>query len=184
VSRPTSPQPVKLVASILTGEQELVKQVCTRLVEQYGPIDYTSAVLPFTFTDYYRQELGEKLFRHIISFGELVLPDILASVKLFTNELENQFLRNDGSRRINVDPGYIALCHLILATCKPFAHRPYLRDGVYADMTLLYRRKSFRPLEWTFPDYGSEALIAVLNTIRETYYTQLNKGQTTPHDAS
>ena len=76
-------------------------------------------------------------------------------------------------RRINIDPGYIALSHVILATCKGFSHRPYLRDGVYADLTLIFRAQSFQALEWTFPDYGSAEMIELLNTIRGSYLKQL-----------
>ena len=51
-------------------------------------------------------------------------------------------------RKINIDPGYISLGNLVLATGKPFAHRPYLGSGIYADLTLVYQRGGFHPLEW------------------------------------
>ncbi|MCP4717068.1 MAG: DUF4416 family protein [Deltaproteobacteria bacterium] len=175
MSRPLSVQPVKLIASLLTSEHDLVDQVCARLTQVWGPLDFVSEALPFDFTDYYTREFGDGLFRRLISFSGLIEPDRLPAVKLFANDIEDGLLRENGARRINIDPGYVSLCHLILATCKPFTHRPYLHDGVYADMTLVFRKHSFRRLEWSFPDYSSEAMIGMLNKIREVYYQQLQE---------
>ncbi len=175
MSIPTSPQPVKLIVSILTGEQALVKVVGEKLKGRYGAFDFTSKAIPFRYTTYYEQEMGKNLFRHLASFDTLIAPDRLPAIKLYTNEVEQGLLRQDGTRRVNIDPGYIALSHLILATCKEFTHRPYLRDGVYADMTLVYQAKSFRSLPWTFPDYASSEMIELLNNIRASYYQQLQK---------
>lgn len=176
MSRPVPPQPVKLIVSILTAEHALAKQVCERLSFRFGPADFTSPALPFTYTDYYAPEIGTDLVRYLVSFEQLIAPERLPAIKLYTNEIEDSLLRPDRTRRINIDPGYVALCHLILATCKGFAHRPCLREGVYADMTLLFQGKTFRPLEWTFPDYRSDDLISILNQIRERYYRQLQAG--------
>ena len=74
---------------------------------------------------------------------------------------------------MNIDPGYIAKAHLILATGKGYSHRPYLRDGIYADLTLIYRNKAFQPLPWTYPDYASGEMIGMLTRIREKYFLQL-----------
>ena len=63
----------------------------------------------------------------------------------------------------------------MLASCKSFTHRPYLGDGVYADLTLVFRKKTFQALEWTFPDYASEGLIHILNGIRADYYERLKE---------
>lgn len=177
MSAPRQPQPARLIASIITGEPELIEKVCSRLTEQYGPIDYTSRRLPFTYTDYYAQEIGPKLFRHFITFTDLIAPEHLPDIKIFTNGLEAEFSRPDSTRRVNIDPGYITLHHLILATCKNFAHRPYLRDGVFADLTLLYKGGTFTALAWTFPDYRSPELIGLLNALRDAYYRQLKQWQ-------
>lgn len=175
MSRTTLPQPVKLITSLITGDHDIFASACVPLTEAYGPIDFKSEALPFNFTDYYEKEFGRDLFRHIITFEPLISPDRLPEIKLFTNSLEQRYTRSDGSRQINIDPGYVSLCHLILATAKPFTHRPYLRDGIYADMTLVFRHKTFRRLEWTFPDYGSAELIAILNEIRAAYQQQLER---------
>ncbi len=175
MSKPKSPQPVKLVVSIITGNKDLFESVCEKLVIKFGEIDYISETLDFDFTDYYEKELGKDLIRHIISFKELIYPDRLPQIKRFTNDIEDQFLKEGDNRSVNVDPGYVALCHFVLASCKSFTHRPYLGDGVYADLTLVFRKKTFQALEWTFPDYASDGLIHILNSIRADYYERLKE---------
>ena len=44
-----------------------------------------------------------------------------------------------------------------------------LRDGIYAEVTLVYERGEFRPLPWTYPDYRDPAQLAVLKALRERY---------------
>lgn len=181
MSKPFLPQPVKLIVSLLTAERALVEPVCGGLVERFGAVDFTSEPLPFQYTRYYEPEMGAGLIRHLVSFQELISADLLPSIKRATNSIEDTFADDCGRRRINIDPGYVALSHVILATCKGFAHRPYLRDGVYADLTLIFRAQTFRALEWTFPDYGSAEMIQLLNTIRDGYLKQLRS--TAPHTA-
>jgi len=175
MSKPKTPQPVKLIASIITADPELMDAVCLHLEKNYGPIDYRSDQLAFNSTDYYTAEIGQGLFRRFITAANLIAPESLPDIKLFANGLEATCARSDGTRRVNIDPGYITLHHLILATCKNFAHRPYLRDGVFADLTLLYQGGAFTALPWTFPDYRSPKIITLLNSLRDRYYEQLKQ---------
>jgi hypothetical protein len=78
---------------------------------------------------------------------------------------------------VNIDPGYIALAHLILATGKGYTHRPYLREGIYADLTLAFRDRSFKPLPWTYPDYSDEKMVELFNRVRDKYVIQLKMGR-------
>ncbi|HLZ18682.1 MAG TPA: DUF4416 family protein, partial [Smithellaceae bacterium] len=73
----------------------------------------------------------------------------------------------------NIDPGYLSQAHLILATGKGYTHRPYLRDGIYADLTLIYQGKKFCTLPWTYPDYADEKQTTMLAAIRARYLLQL-----------
>jgi hypothetical protein len=97
-----------------------------------------------------------------------------------TNRLEEKYANSDGHRRFNIDPGYVCLEHVILATTKGYTHRPYLRDGIYADLTLIYRSKSFQPLEWTYPDYRKEEIITLFNQFRKKYLEDLKGGSQRP----
>jgi len=172
LSKPKEPKPVKLIAGVFSPRQELIGEVMESLSERYGAPDFISEVLPFDYTDYYGPEMGSPLVRRFASFEELVKPESLPDVKRFTNSIEDR-LSLQGKRRVNIDPGYLSEFHLILATGKGYAHRPYLRDGIYADLTLIYRNKAFHPLEWTYPDYASEGVIRILTKIREKYLLQI-----------
>lgn len=174
MSEPKRAEPVKLVASVLLAERKLLREALEALSERYYTTDYISAPMPFSYTDYYCREMGNSLERSFVSFEELIKPESLPDVKLQTNDIEKMFLRA-GGRRMNIDPGYISQAHLILATGKGYAHRPYLRDGIYADLTLIYSDGSFRALPWTYPDYGEEKTREMFNRIRGKYILQLKR---------
>ena len=145
-----------------------------RLKAEFGAFDFQSPVIPFNYTRYYERQMGKNLLRQFVSFKRLVNPGDLAKIKLYTNRLEQRFTAQfkEVSRPINLDPGYITSANLILASAKPFAHRLYLKRGIYAEVTLVFREKAYRPLEWTFPDYRTPEYIEVFNKIRELYRQQ------------
>ena len=149
------PQPVKLVCSLFAGEPALLDQAREALERRFGPVDYESELLPFEHTAYYQAEFGAGLLRRILSFERLIDPADLAEIKLAANDLEARWM-TEGRRRVNIDPGYISLAKLVLATTKNHGHRIYLRGGIYAEVTLRYRDGGFQVWEWTYPDYGSE----------------------------
>jgi hypothetical protein len=93
-------------------------------------------------------------------------------IKLQTNELEKRYVQ-EGKRRVNIDPGYIALERLVLATGKNYTHRIYLSKGIYADLTLVFHQGSFQSLAWTYRDYADLVVIGTFNEIRERYKNQL-----------
>ena len=35
-------------------------------------------------------------------------------------------------------------------------HRLYLREGIYAEVTLAFRDQHWQPMTWTYPDYQRE----------------------------
>jgi len=163
---------VKLIASLFTRESLLLGDAIRALTQRYGRADFISAPMPFDYTEYYRGEFGGPLTRRLVAFERLVRPDGLPDVKSWTNALERE-LAGAGRRRVNIDPGYIAKAHLILATGKGYGHRPYLRDGIYADLTLIYRSRAFQSLPWTYPDYAGAEMIGMVTRIRERYSLQL-----------
>lgn len=162
------PQPVKLVVGFIFSEEEIFIQTKKRFVEKYGEIDFESRSLFFKYTDYYRKEMGENLFRKFLSFKKLIMPEEIVEAKLFSVEVEKSFyLPGTEKRRINIDPGYLTLSKLVLATTKNFAHRIYLGRGVYAEVTLRYLRgEGFIPWEWTYPDYRSRDYLEIFNKLR------------------
>jgi hypothetical protein len=168
------PRPVKLIIGLIYSQNAKVDECIEKLRASFGDSDFISNRLPFQFTSYYEEEMGKDLSRKIISFRRLIKRDELADIKVFTTKLERIF-SIAGKRTINIDPGYIAHEHLILATGKGYYHRPYLGKGVYADLTLVFKNKEFQTLEWTYPDYRGEELRKLFKELRESYTLQLAK---------
>jgi hypothetical protein len=172
MSKPNTAEPVKLIFSVFAKETVLLNETIEILSSAYGQPDFISAVIAFDYTNYYCAEMGENLVRRFLSMEKLIRPETLPDIKRATNEIEDK-LASDSGRRINIDPGYISKSHLILATGKAYTHRPYLRDGIYADLTLIYQGKKFCSLPWTYPDYADEKQLLMLSKIREKYLLQL-----------
>lgn len=176
MSKPNPTEPVKLFFSVFAKEIELLNDTIKYLSSAYGQPDFISEVRLFDYTNYYSAEMGENLVRRFLSMERLIRPEILPDVKLATNEIEEKSVL-DLRRQVNIDPGYISKAHLILATGKAYTHRPYLRDGIYADLTLVYQGKKFCSLPWTYPDYADEKQLLMLGKIRNRYLLQLKMTQ-------
>ncbi len=166
------PAPVKLIASVLARELGPVDQAMEALCGLYGPIDFESEWLPFDHTDYYSQEFGPDLQRKIVAFAHLVSAADLPAIKWRTNQIEASLAREE-RRQVNIDPGYVSLGKLVLASTKDHAHRLYLAQGVYGEVTLTFQRGRFRPWPWTYPVYGSDGYCAMFGKIRDQYKAQL-----------
>lgn len=176
MSKPTSVDPVKLLASVLASDNDRMNRALRALSATLGDFDFISSKKPFDYTHYYAAEMGFPLFRRFVFFETLIGPERLPDVKIVTNGIEDRLVDRDGKRRVNIDPGYIGLAHLILATGKGYTHRPYLREGIYADLTLVFQGGSFKPLSWTYPDYSDEKMLKLFKKIREKYLIQLKRG--------
>ena len=176
----TIPQPVKAIIGVLTPEPCLLPTVYAKLTHCLGPIDFASELLPFTSTNHYENEMGPGIQRQFISFERLIDADTLAEMKLFTNKVEQTFTTKKSeseARRVNLDAGYLCMAKLVLASTKDNAHRIYLRDGIYAEITLRFYRKTFQPWEWSYPDYRLPTYIAIFNHIRKIYRKQLENAE-------
>jgi Domain of unknown function (DUF4416) len=168
------PMPVKLMASLLTGDLGLLAEIKPALARLFGPLDFESELLPFDHTDYYAAEFGPALQRQIVTFARLTAPTHLPAIKCQTNELE-QSLAQANRRRVNIDPGYVSLSKLVLATTKDHAHRLYLGQGIYGEVTLTYQQGRFRPWPWTYPDYAEDRCCALFMEIRKRYKVQVRQ---------
>ena len=160
--------PVKLIFGFIYSDEAVFVKAKTRLKRKFGKQDFESAAIDFNYTDYYEKEMGGGLKRRFISFRKLIPIVELYRIKLYANRLESRFL-NGLNRKINIDPGYLDLAKLVLASTKDYAHRIYLRKGIFAEVTLSYRGDSFTPNEWTYPDYRSKEYIDIFNQIRALY---------------
>jgi hypothetical protein len=174
MSHPSEPGPVKLISSLFSNEKEILEKIIVQLTEIYGPVDRISPELMFDRTRYYAREMGWPLHRRFVSFTRLISAGNLVEVKLKTNGVEQTYLRGE-NRTVNIDPGFISPERLVLATGKNYVHRIYLSKGIYADLTLIFKRGSFTPLKWTYPDYADPEIIVFFNGVRKQYMDQLRE---------
>jgi len=172
MSDPSEAEDVKLISSLFSHNKQLIDTVIGELEGPFGPADWLSPELFFDRTKYYVKEMGWPLHRRFISFRNLIRPEDIVEIKLATNRVETKYI-TDGKRLINIDPGYVSLERLILATGKNYTHRVYLSKGIYADLSLVFHRKSFRSLEWTYRDYADPVIIGYFNDLRERYKKQI-----------
>ena len=172
---PQEPKPVKCVASVIYSDPHAYKQALSLLQKKLGEIDFIEADFLFTFTDYYTREMGQPLWRSFFSFKTLISRETLVSIKLFTNEIENNLAKEDGRRTLNIDPGYLTDSQLVLATGKNFSHRIYLGQGLFGDLTLMFKHNQFQAFPWTYPDYQKEPIRSLLLKMREHYVRKFHE---------
>ena len=132
----------------------------------FGPILSFSDPFPFTYTDYYDEEMGEAIERAFVSFALPFSPEHMSEVKRRTNLIESRFAR-DGKRKVNIDPGIVTEGSVILMTTKNRAHRIPLSDGIYAELTLIYHKKGYESFPWTYSDYKDERVLSELGKMRK-----------------
>ena len=164
--------PVKLVVAALHADEDVLRVAMDRLRGLWGEIDFQGAVYAFDVTPYYESEMGGALARRLISFRDLVPPDVLIDGKIQTNAIEQELGGPDG-RVVNLDIGYLDHHKLVLASVKPAGQKVYLGRGVYADLMLRYHKGGLVRFEWTFPDFRDGRYDTELLGIRDRYLDQL-----------
>ena len=149
-------EPSLLIFACFSAHRDALDWANGRLQAKYGPITLISPDFEFHHTAYYEKEMGPKLRKRLLAFDELAGSDCLPDVKNFAIALEKE-LASQGiypqARPLNLDPGLLQLGKFLLATTKDQAHRIYLRDGIYAEVTLRYQEGAFHPWPWTYADY-------------------------------
>ena len=176
---PSSPLPVCRFAGLLAGTEEELTAARWELTQWYGKIDDQSAIIPFTFTDYYADQMGQSLLRQWVRFEALFNPEHLAKCKLETNMAETllarQFSARGVARPINIDPGYVHKYKVILATTKDHSHRVYISEGIYGEVTLHWNQNKWTPWPWTYADHKTPEASAFFERARTAYLAQLQK---------
>jgi hypothetical protein len=175
---PYIPDPVLLIVAAFSRQDEALRWGQRKLEDLYGPVGLTSAEYDFNQTKYYEASMGPGLRKRFLAFAELVSPDCLPQTKLRTIDLEEELARSAAFpdlRPLNLDPGLLSLGKFLLATTKDQSHRIYLRDGIFAEVTLRFQAKNFEPWPWTYADYREPAVLAFFNQARDYYRQRLRE---------
>jgi hypothetical protein len=152
------PAALLLLAAFSRYEQAL-RWARDRAVEAWGPMALESPAFEFSETDYYQPTMGPGLRKTFFAFAQPFDPAELPDRKLQTNQWEAQYAgrgEHPEPRPLNLDPGYVTLGKLVLASTKDHSHRVYLSRGIYAEVTLYYKHERWQPREWTYADYRRE----------------------------
>lgn len=130
-----------------------------------GNILLETPPLPWIHSDYYADELGTPLYRNFIFFDTVIDTSVLPDAKLRIMDIEQE-LSVEGKRQINIDPGYVSLAKVVLASRKNYSHRIYLGKLVFAELELIYKEGGFHPLPYTYTDYRDVANINIFEKAR------------------
>ena len=162
-------RPVLLLVAAFSRYSDVMSWAREQLERRWGPIVLTSPTFEFAWSNYYEATMGTELVKQFWAFEQLVDPAALPSLKLATNQLEEEASRVvtvPESRPLNLDPGYLTEAKLVLATTKDRDHRLYLSDGIFGEVTLYYRRGVWTAREWTYPDYQQPGYHEFLDACR------------------
>jgi hypothetical protein len=154
------PEAALLFIGALYSDPEIFVASQKILEKTFGESLLVSPPLPWDYSVHYRDELGSPIKRQFIFFKNLFDTGTLADIKISTNSIEDSFSVN-GKRRVNLDPGYITLAKIVLASTKNYSHRINLGKGIYGEITLLYIEKegTFKKHLFTYRDYQEKSCI-------------------------
>jgi hypothetical protein len=166
---------VKRIAGVLYPDGDSSDRWFAWVVEKlqtlWGAPGIISPFVPFTTTDYYR-DIAPRLLRRFIGFEGLVPAGGLPEWKRASIEIEKE---SRTPRIVNIDPGYVDGARLVLASTKDHAHRIYLRDGIYAEVTMRFRFGKWVSFDYTFPDFASGVYDGFLSEARVAWLKDADK---------
>jgi len=174
------PVPVLLVVAAFSRHESALQWAEDRLQVLFGPVALSSPTFDFHQTRYYEATMGPGLRKRFLAVRDLIDPGRLADIKRRTIDLEAELAGSAlyaAPRPLNLDPGLLSLGKFCLATTKDQQHRIYLRDGIFAEVTLRFQAGAFEPWPWTYADYREEGVRQFLKEARDFYRQQLRMSQ-------
>jgi hypothetical protein len=166
----TTPSPVLLLVAAFSRYDEALDWGRRRAADAWGSIALASPFFEFRETDYYESSMGPGIKKCFWAWRQPIDPGRLAKLKLESNAWEQEYARlglHPEPRPLNLDPGYVTQAKLVLASTKDHAHRLYLSDGIFAEVTLSYKHRRWQAHEWTFPDYRRDDYQAFFTQCRD-----------------
>ncbi len=179
---PSPPAPSMLLVAVFSRHEDALAWARDRAARHWGAPLLESEPFDFHETDYYAATMGRPLKKQFFAFPPPFDPAGLVQIKLATNAWEQEYATagsHSEPRPLNIDPGYLGLGKLVLASTKDFTHRIYLGGGIYAEVTLNFRRGRWEHHEWTFPDYRRGDYHQFFSTCRDALRRYAREGRLT-----
>lgn len=158
------PAPVKIVIAVLSAAESIPPAVCEAIEEALGAVELRGAAEAWRWSSYYAAEMGSELWRHFLALQHLRRSDDLVALKERSNEIEARWA--DGGRVVNLDPGYVDIDKLVLASTKAAAHRIHIGRGIHAECALRFENGRFEAWPYTYPDYCTPGAIEFFTRVR------------------
>jgi len=162
------PAPVQPVVGVLAASPALLAEAQSALAAAVAPVALASTAARWTQSEYYQPEMGAEIWRQYLALDGMMAPDELAALKRLTNRLEDRW-RGPQGRAVNVDPGYLDLLRVVLASTKDAAHRVAIGPGIYAEATLHFVYGRFAAWPYTYPDYAGADALDFFTRVRERF---------------
>ena len=156
MGQPAPHSPVMLLLAAFSRYERALDWARQRAIETWGPLLLESPRFEFAETHYYDATMGPQMKKVFFVLQRPFDPAQIVDIKLQTNGWEAEYaaaVQTPEPRPLNLDPGYLTLAKLVLASTKDFSHRIYLSRGIYAEVTLQYRNHRWQHHEYTFADY-------------------------------
>lgn len=205
-----SPPSVRFVA-VFSAEDRFLRTALERLEAHWGKIAALGQAFDFVESPYYLRTMlvpqppeskpsgsqhdrsqhdqpPRALRKQMALFADPYDPAELAADKLQSNRWERAWTeeltlsQDDSKRLINIDPGYLSMTKLVLASTKNREHRIYLRDGIYAEVTLAFRDQAWTSMPWTYADYQRPDVLEFLKLARKGFTSNLASRSPTESD--
>jgi hypothetical protein len=173
------PTPVLPLLAVTSRHADAFDWASERFAAEFGAIQLASSRFRFDQTDYYEPTMGTELFKQFLAPVGLQDPGRLSHWKRLANQWEEDYRlggRLPDPRPLNLDPGYLSEDKLVLASTKNHAHRLYVGEGIYAEVTLRFHRRQWQTCPWTYPDYGQPHYHAFFLECRQWLRGQLRGG--------
>jgi hypothetical protein len=171
MARTQKPPSGRVIVSIIYSSLDALAETLRLLERQFGRVQCETMEIPYT-GEQYAEEMGGSLQRRFYSFERQVERDRLPEIKATCHKLEKQFgdmVDDYAFRTVNIDPGILTPENLVMSSHREYNHRIYLRDGVFAELTLVYAKGRFVRLPWTQPDFCQGEAIEFFLRVRRSF---------------
>jgi len=171
MARVQKPPKGRLIVSIIYSSIDGLADALKLLEKQFGRVQCETMELPYASRKY-AEEMGDELQRRFYSFEKLVERDKLPEIKAVCHKIEKQLgdlVHDYAFRTANIDPGVVTPDNVVMASHREFNQRIYLRDGVFAELALVYSRGRFVRLPWTPTDFCAGEAIEFFERVRDSF---------------